>query len=45
LLSERYMDVPRLALCHRLKLPAETAPEDFPRATQVALTRKGYEYL
>jgi hypothetical protein len=42
---ERYMDVPRLAVCHGPRLPAEIAPPELPCTTQIALTREGYEYL
>nr|MCU0258599.1 hypothetical protein [Solirubrobacteraceae bacterium] len=43
--ASRHLDVPRLAICHGPKLPAEVAPADFPGTVHVALTREGEEYL
>jgi hypothetical protein len=42
---ERYLGVPRFAVCHGPKLPAHIAPPDFPRTTHLALTREGFVYL
>lgn len=41
----RYLRVPRFAVCHGPKLPAEVAPPDFPATTHLALTREGYDHL
>lgn len=45
IIKERYTGVPRLAVCHGPKLPAEIAPHDLPRTTHVALTREGFEFM
>jgi len=37
--------VPRMAVCHGPKLPAEIAPADLPRTLHLALTREGHEWL
>jgi hypothetical protein len=42
---ERFLDVPRFAICHGPKLPTEIAPPDLPNTTHLALTREGLEYL
>src|SRR5262245_45192420 len=40
-----YLAVPRFALCHGPKLPAEIAPRDLVATTHLALTREGFDYL
>jgi hypothetical protein len=42
---EHFLDVPRFAICHGPKLPAEIAPPDLPNTTHLALTREGLAYL
>ena len=43
--AERHLDVPRMAVCHGPKLPAEVAPPDLPRTLHLALTREGDHWL
>ena len=42
---DSYLGVPRLAICHGPKLPAEIAPADLPELRHVALTREGHRHL
>lgn len=42
---ERFLDIPRFAICHGPKLPEEIAPPDLPNTTHLALTREGLAYL
>ena len=43
--AEHHLDVPRMAVCHGPKLPAEIAPADLPRTLHLALTREGHDWL
>lgn len=43
--AEHHLGVPRVAVCHGPKLPAEVAPVGFPRTVQLALTREGHDWL
>jgi glycosyltransferase involved in cell wall biosynthesis len=43
--AERHLEVPRFAVCHGPKLPAEVAPVGYPRVTQLALTHEGARWL
>src|SRR5215210_8413724 len=43
--AERHLDVPRMAVCHGPKLPAEIAPADLPRTLHLALTGEGHAWL
>lgn len=43
--AKRFLAAQRFTVCHGPKLPAEIAPPDFPKVTQLALTREGYAYL
>jgi hypothetical protein len=44
-LRQRFLDIPRFAICHGPRLPAEIAPPDLPDTTHLALTREGFGYL
>ena len=43
--AEHHLDVPRIAVCHGPKLPAEVAPVGFPRTLPLALTLEGRDWL